>query len=231
MNIFIGFGYNNNDQWIKELVFPLVQSFDASISTGEDLHGEIISQEVSERIKKADGVLSFLTPREALASGRFTTHQWVRDELITAISNGVPVVEIRELSVDNQGGIMGDRQRIDFALDNKAKLLVEIAKVLSKWRKSIKPKRLFLLPRDIVQDARPFINKEELKCTYQFMTGSRESEVYKAKPFKYGQGLCIDIYNVPSEDSLVQVCIIGPQFEWSSDYESVQLLSVNLQKN
>jgi hypothetical protein len=63
MNIFIGFGYNNNDQWIKELVFPLVHSFDASISTGEDLHGEIISQEVFERIKKADGVLAFLTPR------------------------------------------------------------------------------------------------------------------------------------------------------------------------
>lgn len=231
MNIFIGFGYNINDQWIKELVFPLVQSFDGSISTGEDLHGEVISQEVSERIKKADGVLAFLTPREAMASGRFTTHQWVRDELITAISNRIPAVEIRELSVDNQGGIVGDRQRIDFALDNKAKLLVELAKVLSKWRKNIKPKRLFLLPRDIVQDARPFINKEELKCTYQFMTGSRESEVYKAKPFKYGQGLCIDIYNVPAEDSLVQVCVKGPQFEWSSDYESVQLLSVNLQKN
>ena len=63
------------------------------------------------------------------------------------------------------------------------------------------------------------------------MTGSKESQEYKAKPFKYGQGLCVDVFNVPSEDSLVQVNIEGPDFEWSSDYESVQLLSINLQKN
>ncbi len=230
MNIFIGFGYNNNDQWIKELVFPLVQTFDANIVTGEDLHGEVIPQEVANRIRKADGVLAFLTPRDALSSGKFTTHQWVRDELVTAISFHVPAVEIREVSVENQGGIVGDRQRIDFALDNKAKLLVEIAKLLSKWRKSVKPKRLFLLPRDIAQDARPFISKEDLKCTYQFMTGNKESELYNAKPFKFGQGLCVDVYHVPSDDSLIQVTLTGPQFEWSSDYESVQLLSINLQK-
>jgi hypothetical protein len=230
MNIFIGFGYNDNDKWIKELVFPIVQSFDANIVTGEDLHGLIISEEVSERIKKADGVLAFLTPRDAMVSGKYTTHQWVRDELVTAINHRIPAVEIRELTVDTQGGIVGDRQRIDFDLDNKAKLLVELVKMLSRWRRNLKSRRLFLMPRDIVQDARRFINSDDLKCRYQFMTGSKESEIYNAKPFKFGQGLCVDIYNVPSEDSLVEVTITGPQFEWSSDYESVQLLSINLQK-
>lgn len=231
MNIFIGFGYNSNDQWIKDLVFPLVQSFDATVVTGEDLHGEIISQEVANRIKRADGILAFLTPREAMMSGRFTTHQWVRDELITAIENKIPAVEIREVSVDSQGGIAGDRQRIEFSINDKAKLLVTLAKKLSEWRRALRSKRLFLLPRDIVQDARPFINREDLKCTYQFMTGNIQSEVYKARPFKFGQGLCIDIYHVPSDESLVQITLTGPQFEWSSDYESVQLLSINLLKN
>ncbi len=231
MNIFIGFGYNDNDKWIKDLVFPLVQSFDATIVTGEDLHGQILSQEVADRIKRADGVLAFLTQRDAMTNGKFTTHQWVRDELITAINHKVPAVEIREINIDAQGGIVGDRQRIEFALDDKAKLLVELAKMLSAWRRNLKARRLFLMPRDIVQDARAYINKEDLKCTYQFMNGSKESEIYKAKPFKFGQGLCVDIYNVPSEDSLVQVTITGPHFEWSSDYESVQLLSINLQKS
>ncbi len=231
MNIFIGFGYNDNDKWIKDLVFPLVQSFDATIVTGEDLHGQILSLEVADRIKRADGVLAFLTQRDAMTNGKFTTHQWVRDELITAINHKVPAVEIREINIDAQGGIVGDRQRIEFALDDKAKLLVELAKMLSAWRRNLKARRLFLMPRDIVQDARAYINKEDLKCTYQFMNGSKESEIYKAKPFKFGQGLCVDIYNVPSEDSLVQVTITGPHFEWSSDYESVQLLSINLQKS
>jgi hypothetical protein len=231
MNIFIGFGYNNDDKWIKELVFPLVESFDATVATGEDLQGQILSQAVADRIKKADGVLAFLTRRDALATGRYTSHRWVYDELATSIANNIPAVEIREKMVDVQGGLPGDRQRVEFDLDDKAKLLVELAKTLSAWRRNLKPRRLFLMPRDIVQDARPYINREDLKCTYQFMNGSKQSEIYKARPFKFGQGLCVDIYNVPSEDSLVQVTITGPQFEWSSDYESVQLLSINLQRN
>lgn len=231
MNIFIGFGYNLNDQWIKELVFPLVQAFDATILSGEDLHGLVISQEVTNRIKKADGLIAFLTPRDAMTNGKFTTHQWVRDELITAISNNIPAVEIRATEVDDQGGIVGDRQRLEFSANDKAKLLVDLAKIISAWKRNIKPRRLFLLPRDIVQDARPYINKEPLKCSYQFMTGTRESEIFYAKPFRFGQGLCVDIRNVPSEDALVQITLTGPQFEWSSDYESVELLSINLQRN
>ena len=231
MNIFIGFGYNDNDKWIKDLVFPLVQAFDAVIVTGEDLHGHIISQEVIERIKKCDGLLAFLTPRDALANGKYITHRWVIDELSCAINNHVPAVEIRENTVDDQGGIAGDRQHIEFFLDDKAELLVELAKILSKWRRNLKARRFLLLPRDIVQDARPIIRSENLKCTYQFMNGNRESVIYEAKPFRFGQGLCVDIYNVPSEDALVQISITGPQFEWSSDYESVQLLSINLQRS
>ncbi len=230
MKIFIGFGYNEKDKWIKELVFPLVQAFDASIVTGEDLQGQILSQGVTDRIAKSDGVLAFLTPRDALANGEFTTHQWVRDELVTAIGKNIPAVEIREASVEKQGGIAGDRQRIEYSQVDKAALLVDLAKVLANWRRNLKARRFFLMPRDIVQDARAFINKEDLKCTYEFMDGSKRSEVYTAKPFKFGQGLCVDIYNVPSDDALVQVTLTGPQFEWSSDYESVQVLSINLQK-
>jgi hypothetical protein len=154
----------------------------------------------------------------------------VRDELVTALNNGIPTIEIREISVDGQGGIAGDRQRLAFELANKARLLVDLANVLSEWRRKLKARRFFLLPREISQAARPFINKEALKCTYQFMDGSTESKVYTGKPFKYGQGLCVDIYNTPSENALVQLAITGPNFEWSSDYESVQLLSINLQK-
>ena len=231
MNIFIGFGYNNDDKWIKELVFPLVESFDATIATGEDLHGQILSQAVTDRIKKADGLLAFLTRRDAFANGRYTSHRWVYDELTTSIANNIPAVEIREKMVDAQGGLPGDRQRVEFDLDDKARLMVELAKLLSAWRRNLKPRRLFLVPKnDIIQDVRPYINKDPLKCTYKYMTGSKQSPQYDAKPFKYGQGLCVDVYNVPSEDSLIEITIQGPQFEWSSDYESVQLLTINLQK-
>jgi hypothetical protein len=60
MNIFICFGYNNDDKWIKDLVFPLVESFDATILTGEDLHGDVLSAGVTDRIKNRMGCLPFL---------------------------------------------------------------------------------------------------------------------------------------------------------------------------
>lgn len=231
MNIFIAFGYNENDEWIKELVFPLVQAFDASIVTGEDLHGEIITEGVSERIKKCDGVIGFLTRREALQSGRYVSHRWVSDELATAIGCDIPAVEVKDRLVDVSGGIPGDRQRIEFDLGYKAFVLVELAKVLSKWRHNFKTKRLILLPKEIVQDARPHIANGQLKCIYQFMSGSKRSQPFQTNPFRFGQGLCVDVNNVPSESALIQITLQGPQFSWSSDYESIELLTINLQKD
>ncbi len=63
------------------------------------------------------------------------------------------------------------------------------------------------------------------------MNWSKEFPLYHTKPFRFGQGLCVDIYDLPSENALVQLTIQGPQFTWTSDYESVQLLSINLQKD
>lgn len=114
MNIFICFGYNPDDQWIKEFIFPLVESYDVNITTGEDLQGLVLSQAVTDRIKESDAVLAFLTRRDALTNGRFTSHRWVYEEISTAIANNVRAVEIREKLVDAQGGLPGDRQRIEF---------------------------------------------------------------------------------------------------------------------
>lgn len=231
MKIFIAFGYTQNNQWIRELVFPLVEAFDGDVITGANMHGQRISSGVSDRIRQADGLLAFLTPDQQLASGRFTPPRWVTDELATAIDSGITSVEIRETTIEVSDGVAHDRQRISFNLADKASLLVEIATVLCRWRRNLKPKRFMLLPRDIVQEARPHMSSGDLKCTYKFMDGSRESQEFVTKPFKTGQGLCVDIKNVPSESALVQINLNCPQFSWSSDYESIQLLPIILQKD
>jgi hypothetical protein len=230
MNIFVGFGYNENDKWITELVFPLIECLDGNVITGEDLHGDIISQACIERIKNADGVLAFLTKREQMASGKYITHRWVTDELSAAVSNNIPAIEIRDKDVEISGGIYNDRQRITFDIDKKELLLVELVKALSAWRRKFVPKRLFLLPETIVKDVRPFIRNGGVKCQYQFREGNKESPLYETKPFPFGQGLCVDVYNVPADDALIQVSLSGPNLIWSSSFVSVQLLSINLEK-
>jgi hypothetical protein len=223
MNIFIGFGYNNDDKWIKELVFPLLESFDANIITGEDMHGEVLSEEVIKRIKKADGMLAFLTRRDRMENGNFTTHRWVHDELVTALNNKIPVIEIRENKVDRQGGITGDREYIPFDIDNKAKLLADLSKPISIWRKKSKARYLLLLPRSIAKQVIQNSDTDNVKCTYRFSNRGKVSDPEPAKLIPLADGVSINVANPPSEESYIQVSINGPKFSWSSSFVPIRL--------
>ena len=231
MKIFIGFGYNADDAWIKDLVFKLIEKFGDDYITGEDIHGQVISQAVVDRIKTCDALFGFLTRRDPLANGKYTSHRWVQDEITTAINYNIPVVEIRELKIDDQGGLPHDRQRLMFDQDDKARLMVDLAGTLLHWKRTIIPRRMVILPKDIVQEARPFISSNALTCTYRFMDGSKPSADYITRPFRFGQGLCVDISNIPSDEALIQIILKGPDFSWTSDYESVKLLPINLERD
>ena len=50
MKVFVGFGYNQRDAWIKELIFPLIKFFDGEILTGEDIYGEVLTDGVRNKI-------------------------------------------------------------------------------------------------------------------------------------------------------------------------------------
>jgi hypothetical protein len=224
MKIFIGFGYNDNDKWIRDIVFPLVTCLGGEVVTGEDMHGLAIQQEVVERIKNSDGLLAFMTKRD----GSNQSHPWVRDELIAAISNNVAAVEIREIGVEVGEGIPGNRQRINYNPQEKEKLVLELVKVLSNWKRRFSSKRMVLLPQDLVASLRPVMNNAALRCTYQFMDGSKETQQYEAKLRKISNALYVDVKNIPNPNALIQITITGPGVYWSSDYESVDMLTINL---
>ena len=221
MNIFIAFGYQPQNDWIKELVFPLVRAFDFEVVTGEDLHGQVITTEVRNRIKEADALLGFITS---------DIHTWVEHELVLAMQGPQPAIEIREKNIAQIGGYLQDKQHLLFDLDAKAELLVQLATILSKWRRAFKFRRFVLNPKDLVLDVRPHMKHNSIKCGYQFRTGNTLSITHEAVPFKLGQVLCLDINHVPSEDSLVRFILTGPGLEWNSGFEPVDILTVNLEK-
>src|SRR5437868_4447624 len=114
MKIFLGFGYNENDQWIKDLIIPFMEELDCEIVTGEKMQGENLSEGVISRIKDSDVCIGFLTRRgEANENGIFATHNWVISELSTAITLNKPIFEVREKGIDPQKGMTGDRQRYE----------------------------------------------------------------------------------------------------------------------
>jgi hypothetical protein len=230
MKIFVGFGYNPRDAWIKEIVFPIIESFDGEIVTGEELHGIVLADGVKKNINECDALLAFFTPRDEMINGKFTTHNWVRDEFIYAINankEGVPIVESK---VDWNDGMAGNRQRLEFKEEEKDRLLVELVKILSRWKKNYSNKRLRFLPSEVITEVRPLLPQGKVKCTYRYMIGSWESPEMEATLLKIAGGLCADIKNLPPPNSLVQVKVSCDQFTWASDYESMEFLSINLLK-
>lgn len=231
MKIFVGFGYHPRDIWIKELVFPLINSFDGEVISGEEIYGAELSTGVKEKISECDVLFAMLTPRDKKESGRFTTHDWVRDEYQHAIEKGKKAVAFVESKVDWNPGMAGDRQRVDFDEDKKEKLIVEMANILSQWSKIYISKRLrFLAPPEFIGEIRPLISRGEVKCTYQYLVGPSESQATEASLIKIAGGICIDLKNPPPTNGMVQVKVTAPGVSWSSDYESLEFLSINLSK-
>jgi hypothetical protein len=76
MRIFIAYGYNDRDRWIKEHVFPLVQAFGSEVVDGEGLYGEILSEGVKDRVNMCDALIGFATRRNLPDNPSGETHLW-----------------------------------------------------------------------------------------------------------------------------------------------------------
>jgi hypothetical protein len=227
MKIFVGYGFNERDQWIPKFVFPLIESFGSEAITGEELQGEIITEAVKQKIRSADAFIGFATRRQQNGAG-WTTHRWVTDELAIALSRDMPVLEVRERDVDEQGGIAGDRQRIEYDESQRDRCLVELVKTLGHWHRNRRV-QLQLLPQDIALKITPLSGKTGLRCTYQILEGFDEKDEVVTKLLPIKGGLFISTGEVP-RGSLVRVKVQFGNAVWLSNYESPEAVGIALRE-
>src|SRR5271157_9461 len=209
MKIFVGFGYNARDKWICELVFPILEAFGDEPVTGEDLQGQPIVAGVRKKIADADAMIGFVTRRDRIDDGRWTTHRWVTDEISHALASKVPfVVEVRETGVDDQGGIVFDCQRIPYDETQRDACLVNIAKVIGGWHRELaqqRPIRLKLLPDSCYADIAPIYGQPGFSSGYRLMmVDGSETDLIKAEVRPIRGGLFMEVKNV-RRDSLIRV--------------------------
>jgi hypothetical protein len=227
MRFFVGFGYNDRDAWIPELVFPLIRAFDAEVATGEDMQGQQISNEVQRRIESSDGLIAFLTRRgDADQAGVYKTHRWVQDELAYALAKSVRVVEVREEGVDDQGGLPGDRQRITYKEAERDRLMLELAETVGAWVRTATV-NLQLLPPEFVDEIRPLLGKPGFRCTYTVRERGRDAPPVETPVLPIKGGLFIEATKLPPQ-ALLRVSVEGNGRLWRSDYEAVDSLSIRL---
>jgi hypothetical protein len=228
MNIFLAYGYNPRDQWVRDMVKPIVEAFGSTPSTGEETYtGPNIPDSVLDKIRRADGLIGFTTRRTTQDNIVWQTHQWVVMELAAAIALHKRVVEVREVGVDPQGGLAQNLQRIDYVEGNRDQCLVDIVKAIGSWHQS-DTVRLQLLPEGLVNaELRPILRDPGLSCKYVIRTGNFEQQPLQAQIWGFKGGLFIDVPNVP-RNALIQISVAYGARTWSSDYESTDSYGVHL---
>jgi len=224
MRIFIGYGYNPRDKWVEDMVFPLVKAFGSEVISGKEIQGSIITNAIQNKIEQSDAIIAFLTKRDDSGA----THRWVSDELSIGIAHGINVLEVREKGVDEQGGIAGDRQRIEYEENHRDKCLVEIAKTIGRWQR-ISDINIKLLPQEFVDNLRPLLRRPEFRCSYNLIDGRTEQFNTNADVRPITGGLFVKIKNV-SKEALVQINIRTGEDSWTSDFEPVEQYRINLYK-
>jgi hypothetical protein len=230
MKVFLGFGYNPRDQWVKDLIKPLLIAMGCEVVTGEDLAGQPIAAGVLSRIKESDACIGLLTRRDDPdGDGIFTTHQWVVQELSAALANDIPMYPILEKGVDPQLGVFGAYQYYPFDENTRANVLVEIARFITQEKAKQTYKTFMLLPPDFSEKIRPVL--KHTKCTYRFWHKAKEYEPQEAELKKMPSGFGVLIKRIPGDDASIDIKVDGPAGTWSSGYVTVGSINVHLSQD
>lgn len=225
MKVFVAFGYQPSDLWIRDLIFPLIQAIGGEVLHGEDLQGQPLNAGVRERISQSDVLLAFLTRRgDANQNGEFDTHTWVSQEVAIGIENEIPVFEIFEEGVKRQAGIAGDRQYYFFK--DKAKAMIEVAKFVSQEKDKLAYKTIMLLPEQFSATIGPHIKFAQV--SYKFMHRAKEYEPETTTLKRLNGGIGVIIKRIPHEEAFVEINVTSPAGNWNSGFVSVALTNVHL---
>jgi hypothetical protein len=225
MRLFVGYGYNSRDRWIEELVFPLVEAMGCQIVHGKATFGDTLAPEIKSLLLGSDAMLGFLTRREE-AGNHWITHRWVIEELASAFGQ-IPVVEIREIGVDAQYGMLAGVQRVQYSAQERDKCLVQIAQAVGQIRDKVEHRVFRLEPTEFVSLFRALVKKPGLRCSYRVMRRNTESEFKEVPIVPVAGGLQFYVEGLRVTD-LIQVCVAYGDESWTSDYEPVDSIRLRL---
>lgn len=215
--------------WIPRLVYPVIRAFGDEVVNGEEMPGEVISEGVRARIRRADALIGFVTRRGDAGDDLSTTHRWVTDELAGAHALSKFIVEVREVGVDEQRGIIGDRQPIVYDEAKRDECIVDLVRALGEWHQRNNV-TLKLLPEECAEQITPQLNNARLRCFYKVLEDGEESEEFPARIRRITGGLFVQARGVPRQ-ALVQLIVECEGQSWSSDFESTDSLSIHLRQD
>jgi hypothetical protein len=227
MKVFLAYSFKPRDRELVAKVDRLLASQDVKALTGTRLGGAGLTQEVQRRIEGCDALVALLTRREEIGEGRWSTHQWVRDELLHARSKGKPAIPLVESGVDIEGSY-ADNERIDMSDDDPAEALVALAETVKLWREQVGLARHVQLTPDEIGQL--FRRTAGMSCRYRVVdpNGDRNEWRSAPDPIAQGGGTLVYLEGIGSDAHYIEVEVMnGDTRQWYSD-TTAQLITVKM---
>jgi hypothetical protein len=162
--IFLAFAFRPNDRELANQVQQLLGSHDVPAVTGENLGGDALTPAVKERIDDSDALIALLTQRDRITNTRYTTHQWVQEELNYARDNKLRTIALIETDVD-VGGMYASHEYIPFDRQNPLPAFLRLSDTIGLWKREIgRTLKVMILPPDLART----VGQGEIKCRYRF---------------------------------------------------------------
>jgi hypothetical protein len=219
--VFLSYTYRPHPDFVAESenlrrsVSIVIESMDLRVATGEDLGGEALTDEVKERIEKADALVALLTPwKDAL--GNKVQPQWVVEEFAHAKAKGKQAIRILH-SDFAAAGMYAANEYIAFAPDKLTEVLLKVMRTLALWRKqSGRPMEIEITPDAGAQRFDPGRVKV---CEYQVFLDYEESQWRKATIWAQPGALYAYLPGVPDQAKL-RLRLQLDNETWQSAYNS-----------
>jgi hypothetical protein len=226
MRIFVGFGYNERDRWIEDQVVPILRSVGYTVVDGKDLVGQQLQSGVEQRIEKSDAAIGFFTIRDGQGDADYTSHIWVRDEMLYAKAKNKPMVLVREDGVKLPQGLFGD---IGFITLDQADRLACVAAMLA----ALGQKQMRRLRLDPSEELRPKMygwrNNPGFLVRYRTLSADGyESNFREGRLELVDQGFYLNVAEVPAKAYVEVEGVLNNAVQFSSGWVSADAVQVKV---
>ena len=226
--LFLSFSFREADRSLVSQVERLLDSHDVTCMTGKRLGGEALTPAVQERIDQCDGLVALLTRRDQLASGKWTTHDWVRDELNYARDHDKRTIALIEEDVQT-GGAFGENEWIPLNRDMPLEAFLSLSETVGLWkRESGRRLTLQILPQQLAEVTATA--PVEPVCRYRYYTANGQpSDWLEAKQMPQQGGLFVFLHGI-QDDYYVQLRVQYGTETWMSRAVPTQSVPIELRQ-
>ena len=227
MRVFVGYGYNGRDQWIEDHVFPILVNLGFTVVHGKDLQGQPLEAGVQDRLDQSDAVVGFLTLREGQGGADFTSHIWVRDEMVYAHAQSKTIVPIKEQGVKVPDGLLGNRQYIALRQEDRLACVAELVQALG--RRNIRRLRLEPDSDQLRRDLTQWRRTNGFVIRYRVLDeAGLESRFQPGRLELVDQGFYLNVAGVPNLAYVEVEGALEGAIKFSSGWVSVDAVLVRI---